>query len=141
MRRAVTVLLLWISLTGIAQAGLLQCTPPDGARLRAFVDGFGRGETLPEGLEVFRAFIRAGSDEYEMQPEHTTHSSLKDGVLRVEARRMLSAGEAAAGSLSSWVPQPTCHFLHHNHAMSDLHATQENLLWVISLAERLQRES
>ncbi len=95
MRRAVTVLLLWISLTGIAQAGLLQCTPPDGARLRAFVDGFGRGETLPEGLEVFRAFIRAGSDEYEMQPEHTTHSSLKDGVLRVEARRMLSAGEAA----------------------------------------------
>lgn len=77
-----------------AYAGLLKCDPEPG-RLRAYVDGFGRGEDLPAGLETFRAFVRAGADEYEIFPEHMTSASLHDGVLRIEARRMLSAGEAA----------------------------------------------
>lgn len=63
--------------------------------MRAFVDGFGRGDALPEGLETFRAFVRPGADEYEFQPGHITHSSLKGGVLRIEARRDLSGGAAA----------------------------------------------
>lgn len=77
-----------------AGAELLQCSPESG-RLRAHIDGFGKGERLPEGLETFRAFVRAGADEYEFFPEHMTGSSLRGGVLRVEARRLLSAGAAA----------------------------------------------
>ena len=77
-----------------AEAALLKCSPEPG-RLRAFIDGFGRGEELPAGLETFRAFVRAGADEYEIFPEHMTAAALRGGVLRIEARRMLSAGEAA----------------------------------------------
>lgn len=85
-----------------AHAALLKCEPEPG-RLRAYVDGFGRGEDLPAGLETFRAFVRAGADEYEMFPEHMTGASLRGGVLRIEARRMLSAGEAAELSLEAEV--------------------------------------
>lgn len=77
-----------------ADAALLKCEPEPG-RLRAFIDGFGRGDSLPQGLETFRAFVRAGADEYEIFPEHMTGASLRDGVLRVEARRLLSANAAA----------------------------------------------
>jgi len=85
-----------------ANAALLKCEPEPG-RLRVYVDGFGRGEDLPAGLETFRAFVRAGTDEYEMFPEHMTGASLRGGVLRIEARRMLSAGEAAELSLEAEV--------------------------------------
>lgn len=94
MRRALFAALLAAGLHHPVQAELLQCSPEPG-RLRAQIDGFGRGEALPGGLDTFRAFIRAGADEYEIYPEHMTASSLKDGVLRVEARRMLSADAAA----------------------------------------------
>jgi hypothetical protein len=94
MRRVVFAFLLAIYSASAAQAALLQCSPEEG-RLRAFVDGFGKGDALPEGLETFRAFVRPGADEYEFQPDHITRSSLKGGVLRIEARRDLSGGEAA----------------------------------------------
>lgn len=80
--------------SGTASAGLLQCEPEPG-RLQVRIDGFGRGEGLPQGLEVFAATVHAGADLYEIEPEHVTRASLAHGVLRVEARRMLSAGEAA----------------------------------------------
>ena len=83
MRRALFAALLAACCGQPVQAELLQCSPEPG-RLRAQIDGFGRGEALPGGL-----------DEYEIYPEHMTASSLKDGVLRVEARRMLSADAAA----------------------------------------------
>lgn len=94
MRRALLALLLMALTANGADAALLNCKPEPG-KLRAFVDGFGRGDDLPEGLETFRAFIRAGADEYEMYPEHLTHASLRGQVLRISARRILSAGAAA----------------------------------------------
>lgn len=94
MRRLFFALLLAAGSANAADAALLQCSPEEG-RVRAYVDGFGKGDALPEGLETFRAFVRPGADEYEFRPEHTTSSSLKDGVLRIEARRDLSGGAEA----------------------------------------------
>ncbi len=94
MRRFALAILLSIGLTQSASAALLHCSPEPG-RLQLWIDGFGRGDRLPNGLETFVAVIRAGADEYEIYPEHMTASSLQGDVLRVEARRMLSAGEAA----------------------------------------------
>lgn len=94
MRRFALAFLLTTFAANPADAALLQCAPEPG-RLRAYVDGFGRGNALPEGLETFRAFVRPGADEYEFRPEHTTRSSLANGVLRIEARRELSGGAEA----------------------------------------------
>lgn len=94
MRRVLFAMLLAAGPASAADAALLQCSPEEG-RLRAYVDGFGKGDALPEGLETFRAFVRPGADEYEFRPEHTTRSSLQDGVLRIEARRDLSGGAEA----------------------------------------------
>jgi hypothetical protein len=85
MRAAVFAVLLALSAGHAAQAALLRCTPEPG-RLQVHVHGFGRGDRLPEGLETFSALVHAGADHYELDPEE---------MLRVEARRDLSAGAAA----------------------------------------------
>lgn len=77
-----------------AEAALLNCTPEAG-RLQVRIDGFGRGDRIPGGLETFTAFIRAGADEYEMFTEDMRASTMQEEVLRIEAERALSAGEAA----------------------------------------------
>jgi len=94
MRAAVFAVLLSLSAGHAAQAALLRCTPEPG-RLQVHVHGFGRGDRLPEGLETFSALVHAGADHYELDPEHMTGSSLREEMLRVEARRDLSAGAAA----------------------------------------------
>lgn len=102
MRRAsLAFLVLALSSAG-AKAELLQCAPEEG-RLRVQIVGVGRGETLPDGLETFTASVRAGADEYEISPEHMTASSLKQNILRVAARRPLSAGEVAELTLEGKV--------------------------------------
>lgn len=77
-----------------AEAALLRCTPEAG-RLQVRIDGFGRGERIPAGLETFTAYIRAGADEYEMFTENMRAATMAQDVLRIEAERALSAGEAA----------------------------------------------
>ena len=77
-----------------AEAALLHCTPEAG-RLQVRIDGFGRGDRIPAGLETFTAYIRAGADEYEMFTEDMRASAMQEDVLRIEAERALSAGEAA----------------------------------------------
>lgn len=93
MRRVLLALFLAASASA-ANAELLQCSPEPG-RLQITIDGFGRGERLPHGLETFRAFIRAGADEYEIFPEHLTSASMREDILRIRARRVLWGDEAA----------------------------------------------
>lgn len=94
MRTLIFALLVATCWTSAAQAALLRCSPEPG-RLQVHVHGFGKGDRIPDGLDTFSAFVRAGADEYELDPEHMTGSSLRADVLRIEARRELSAGAAA----------------------------------------------
>jgi hypothetical protein len=86
--------LLAVSSGNAADAALLRCSPEPG-RLQVHVHGFGKGDRIPEGLDTFSAFVRAGADEYELETEHMTGSSMRENILRVEGRRELSAGVAA----------------------------------------------
>jgi hypothetical protein len=72
----------------------LRCSPEPG-RLQVHVHGFGKGDRIPEGLDTFSAFVRAGADEYELETEHMTGSSMRENILRIAAQRELSAGAAA----------------------------------------------
>lgn len=94
MRTLIFALLVATCSASAAQAALLRCSPEPG-RLQVHVHGFGKGDRIPDGLDTFSAFVRAGADEYELDPEHMTGSSLRADVLRIEARRELSAGAAA----------------------------------------------
>ena len=94
MRAVFFAALFAVSSGNAAEAALLRCSPEPG-RLQVHVHGFGKGDRLPDGLDTFSAFVRAGADEYELDPEHMTGSSLRADVLRIEARRDLSAGAAA----------------------------------------------
>lgn len=94
MRTLIFALLVATCWANAAQAALLRCSPEPG-RLQVHVHGFGKGDRIPDGLDTFSAFVRAGADEYELDPEHMTGSSLRADVLRIEARRELSAGAAA----------------------------------------------
>jgi len=89
-----TCLLFALCMASNANAALLKCEPEPG-RLAVYIHGFGRGDLLPDGLDVFTAFIRAGADQYDMQPENLVSASLREGVLRIEARQELSAGAVA----------------------------------------------
>jgi hypothetical protein len=86
--------LLAVSSGNAADAALLRCSPEPG-RLQVHVHGFGKGDRIPEGLDTFSAFVRAGADEYELETEHMTGSSMRENILRIAAQRELSAGAAA----------------------------------------------
>jgi hypothetical protein len=99
-------LALLVSLCGVQAAGaiVLNCMRQPG-RIAAYVDGHGLGVKPPLSFDVVRALIRFGEDEYEFDAEHVKQAVMgADGVIRVHAIRLLSAGATSEFRLEGTPP-------------------------------------